>query len=112
MMQALAIAGIFLGFVALLTLSIRAFATIMGRVAGRGVRYCHEKAEQIIATGEVPADWRASGRWGDGTNIDERMNRLIMHFEGSSLVADEPTRQLLIAELRAVQRRWNESGTP
>ena len=111
MMQALAIAGIFLGFVALLPLSIRWFANVMGRVAGSGVRYCHEKAEQIITTGEVPEDWRASERWGNCTNIDECMNRLITHFERSPLVADESTRQLLLLELRGAQHRWKESGT-
>lgn len=118
MSEAMVVLLIFLAFVALLTLLVKGFATIMGRLAGADVRQCHEAAEYIIATGEIPrhwldgearhAGWLSCMRRADPPHhqIIERLTGLIEHFEGSPLVADESTRQLLLSQLRATRGRW------
>lgn len=111
---------IFLAFVILLTLLVKGFAMLMGRLAGAGVRQIHESAEYIIATGEIPRDWlqgearrvgwlRQMRRADPRQQIAGRMDRLITHFERSPLVEDEPTRQLLLSQLRAAHQRWMDA---
>ena len=117
MSEAMVVLLIFLAFVALLTLLVKGFATIMGRLAGADVRQCHEAAEFIIATGEIPQHWldgesRRAGwlsrmrRADPSQQIASRLEGLIKHFEGSPLVANESTRQLLLSQLRATRSRW------
>ncbi len=93
---------LFLAFVAALTLCIKGFALVMGRLAGAQVRGRHELAEYILCTGEVPEQWLTDPE----ENIDEQMDQLISHFERSPMVADEPTRELLVRELRDTRQRW------
>ena len=121
MREGTAVIVIFLAFVILLTLLVKGFAMLMGRFAGSGVRQIHESAEYIIATGEIPRDWlhgEARGvRWlrrmrqaDPRQQITGRMDRLITHFESSPLVADEPTRELLLSQLRAAHDRWMDGN--
>jgi hypothetical protein len=47
-------------------------------------------------------------RAGPPQQIASRLEGLIEHFEGSPLVTDESTRQLLLSQLRATQSRWQD----
>lgn len=105
---------LFLVFAVLLALCARGFALLIGRVAGAGVR-CHEEAELIVATGQVPEQWLAeAGRnhwWSRGREsggIARLTDRLIRQFERSPLVADEPIREFLLREPRAPRKQWEE----
>ena len=92
----------FLAFVVALTFLIRAGIQAMGRRAGRQVAEKHKDAESIIDTGSPPEHWPAS---------DDRLARLdelIGYFRTSPMVADEPTREYLLNELRRVRREWEE----
>jgi len=104
---------IFVTFVASLTVCVKVFAWMMGRLAGGKVRECHETAEYIIETGRVPPRWLAKSAkslWWDQRNPDEKLDALISHFEQSSLVADEATRELLLSGLKKARNHWDESS--
>ena len=96
----------FLVFVILFTLAARVAVSVMGRLAGRRVRTCHELAERIINSGQVPAEWQADDGRAPGARARRRLSRLIAHFEHTPLIDSETTRQLLLRELRGVQERY------
>ena len=110
----------FLLFIVLFTLAIRTGLAFMGRLAGRHVRRQHEAAEYIINTGKVPDEWFGKMGTGGGwqragttaathARVLQRLAKLILYFERSSLVDGEPARQLLLDELQRVRRFWQES---
>lgn len=90
----------FLAFVAVLTLSVKAGVFLMGRRAGAQIARRHREAEHIIESGEPPDTWPGSH------NRIPRLDGLIAYFRQSPLVADEPTREFLLNELRAVRQTW------
>jgi hypothetical protein len=90
----------FLLFVILFTLLIKGGSVLMGHLAGRHIATRHQEAEQIIETGRKPDHW---------PDIDEafiRLDELISYFRTSALVADEPTREMILNELNRVRKQW------
>ena len=90
----------FLLFIILFTLMVKGGSVLMGRIAGGRIAACHQEAEYIIETGRIP------DHWPDTDEACSRLDDLIDHFRNSRLVADEPTREMLLNELDRVRGRW------
>ena len=105
----------FLIFVVLLTVLVRIGAAWIGRAAGRATRRRFEQAEHIIETGRPPEAWLgAAAKLGDHrrrADLLRRLDGLLEFFRTSPVVADEPTRELLLNRLRAMREQW-EQATP
>ncbi len=118
---------IFLAFIAVFVLLLRAAVIFMGRVTGKYVGDKHKAAETIINTGKPPMNWTFSsakkiaelkedGRGPRALRIKEkarnaclkRLKGLIKYFKTSPLCQDEETRKILLDELSKVRRIWQE----
>lgn len=68
----------------------------------------HRWLEEIIAAGEVPADWRTGRRAGRKAQkkLLARLDGLIRYAQTTSLVSDEETRQVMLARLAEIRTDW------
>jgi hypothetical protein len=103
----------FLIFVVLLTVLVRAGAVWTGRTAGRSTRRRFEEAEHIVQTGRPPESWLAATAKLDGPRrrreLLRRLEKLVEFFRTSPVVADEATRELLLARLSDARKPWDET---
>ena len=107
---ALLLLAVLSGFVFLLKLAV----TRMGGLVGRVTYERHTAAEGILATGRVPESWRkaAGGGGAEPASPSElrlylhRLDELMRYFEHAPVFDEEPTRRLLLEELRAARSRW------
>jgi Na+-transporting methylmalonyl-CoA/oxaloacetate decarboxylase gamma subunit len=118
---------IFLAFIALFVLLLRAAVIFMGRISGKYVGEKHKAAETIINTGKPPTTWTCNSAKKmaelkeDSTGpravkIEKkarntclkRLEGLIKYFKTSPLCQDEETRKILLDELSKVRRVWQE----
>jgi len=114
---------IFLAFIALFVLLLRAAVIFMGKITGKYVGEKHKAAETIINTGKPPINWtcnsakkmaelREDVRGPRAVKIEEkarntclkRLKSLIKYFKTSPLCQDEETRKILLDELSKVRR--------
>lgn len=111
-----AIVAVFLALVLVLTVLVRAGAVWMGRLAGRGTRRRFEEAEHILETRRPPGSWLVAAGELAGrrrrTDLLRRLDSLVEFFRTSPVVADEPTRVLLLKRLSDVRSRWRDDATP
>lgn len=102
---------------------------LMGRIAGRTIFQIHSSAQHIMERRTVPDAWRERlARRLDGIRPDaadegrmalhrekarraclRELDRLIMHFRKTSIVADEEARHILLTELVRVYEEWESS---
>jgi len=71
----------------------------------------HSAAEEILATGGVPAAWRLNAGAppfapGLGRKLVRRLDELVKYFERAPVFEDEESRAFLLDELRAARVRW------
>jgi hypothetical protein len=107
----------------------RATAVLMGKLGGETIDRLHSSAESIVEDHAVPTAWqeRLRGRF-EGLRpgcVDavktarhrakakaaclKQLSRLIRHFRGSSLVADEEAREILLSELGRAYGEWKSA---
>lgn len=91
-------------FIILFTLLIKGGSILMGRIAGRHLATRHQEAESIIETGRIP------DHWPDADGVLSRLDDLIDYFRTSAMVADEPTREMILNELDRVRRQWDKEN--
>lgn len=108
------IVAIFLVLVLVLTVLVRAGAVWMGRLAGRVARRRFEETEYILQTGRPPGPWlvrsrKLTGRHGRA-DLVRRLDSLVEFFKTSPVVADEPTREILLKKLCDVRGQWQDGG--
>lgn len=118
---------IFLAFIALFVLLLRAAVIFMGRITGKYVGEKHKAAETIINTGKPPINWtcnsakkmaelKEDARGPRAVKIKEkarniclkRLKGLIKYFKTSPLCQDEETRKILLDELSRVGQTWQK----
>lgn len=118
---------IFLAFIALFVLLLRAAVIFMGRFTGKYVGDKHKAAETIINTGKPPITWicnsakkmaelkkdltgprAAQAKEKARNSCLKRLKGLIKYFKTSPLCQDEETRKILLDELTRVGQTWQE----
>ena len=123
----LKISLIFLVFIALFVLLLRAAVIFMGKFTGKYVGDKHKAAETIINTGKPPIAWirnsakRMAELGQDPTGPGavqikkkarnaclKKLKGLMKYFKTSPLCQDEETRKILLDELSKVRRVWQE----
>jgi len=112
-------AVVLLAVIAML-LIVRLAAALIGAVADHTIGSQHRAAQTIIETGKAPRQWRAArSLLGENAHAQDihckaaamaRLDRLIAHFETSSLVADEETRRLLLQQLHRTRQEWQDKS--
>ena len=102
---------------------------LMGKYGGESINRIHRDTEFIINTRNVPKEWQIP--WEkrmrklepepDGSASRDRIEKsahrqslkriraLILHFERTSMIADEEARELVLKELRDVHAQWQSS---
>lgn len=96
-----------------LTLLLRYAVTRAGQVVGKSTYERHTAAEEILSSGGVPGSWRGGHLRPPyppeaGRGFVRRLDELIRHFERAPVFDSEPTRQLLLEDLRAARARWEK----
>jgi hypothetical protein len=111
-----------IGLVLIILVAIWATNVLVHRLIGRK----HHWMEEILATGAVPVSWRSAAaaklahqrRQGASvTQLKRRQQQLQQHYlrqfdqlihyaRTTALVADEETRQVLVAQLLAARTAW------
>ena len=118
---------IFLAFIALFVLLLRAAVIFMGKITGKYVGEKHKAAETIINTGKPPITWicnsakkmaelREDPTGPRAVKIEEKarnaclrkLEGLTKYFKTSPLCQDEETRKILLDELSKVRQVWQE----
>jgi hypothetical protein len=127
LLQVAVAAAVIAVLAALLT---RGTAALVGRFGGQTIHNLMSDAEYIVERRVVPPDWRTKlerklrGLRPDGTDPRtqarhrerarrtclRRLDRLITFARKSSVVADEETRGILVAELVEVDAEWRSRG--
>ncbi len=100
---------------------------LMGKYGGESINRIHRDTEFIINTRKVPKEWQipwekrmrklepAGSASRDRIEKSahrqclKRIRTLILHFERTSMIADEEARELVLKELRDVHTQW-QSG--
>jgi hypothetical protein len=102
---------------------------LMGKYGGESINRIHRDTEFIINTRKVPREWQISwekrmrkleaGQAGSASRnrIEKsayrqslkRIHKLILHFERTSMIADEEARELVLKGLRDVYNQWQSS---
>jgi len=102
----------FLVLVVALTVLARLGVVWMGRKAGRDTRQRFEDAEHIIDTHLPPDAWLAEladlPPESRHTKLLAKLDALVEFFRTSPVVADRPTRELLLDKLAAIRKQWQE----
>jgi len=118
---------IFLAFIALFVLLLRAAVIFMGKITGKYVGEKHKAAETIINTGKPPITWicnsakkmaelRQNSTGSRGVKIEgkarnaclKKLEGLTKYFKTSPLCQDEETCKILLDELSRVRGIWQE----
>lgn len=126
---------IFILLIVVFALLYKGTHVVLGSALGKTVRARHKAAEEILNTGNVPAEWRRDydkrrrKHAGSGSGPEDapdsnvlwrlhaqakkqalkRMDDLLKYFARAPVFDSEDTRKELIQELRDVQARWKES---
>lgn len=101
-----------LPFLAILALIIIGAIWLTNQLADRFVGQKHRLLEEIMETGEMPLAWTSTTQ--TSRQIGRKLNSLIKYAQTTPLIADEETRQQLLAQLNKAQADWldqTENGT-
>ena len=104
---------LFIGVTLLFSYLLKLSVDRIGKLVGKVTYERHSAAEEILATGGVPASWRRSA--GGPPFVPElerkllrRLDELVKYFERAPVFEDEESRAFLLDELRAARARWGK----
>jgi hypothetical protein len=104
---------LFIGVTLLFSYLLKLSLDRIGKLVGKVTYERHSAAEEILATGGVPASWRRSTEGPPFApdlerKLFRRLDELVKYFERAPVFEEEESRAFLLEELRAARVRWGK----